>query len=136
MQQRTHAAVYANRRRIRGERSPQLRRKRFEFLEHPFAHVHETDGMRQIHPRGHRNIVKGLLMHAAGFSLGLLLRRLFSIGTALGLQGLTRAFPGLLQWLTAVWSLWPPQHRAVCSDAASPDYLVHSRRSGYARGSQ
>ena len=37
-------AVYANRRRIRGERGRRLLRCRGELLERPFAHVYETGG--------------------------------------------------------------------------------------------
>jgi len=37
-------AVYANRRRIRGNRGQALRRKRGEFLERAFAHLFETGG--------------------------------------------------------------------------------------------
>jgi transposase len=95
------AAVYANRRRIRGERSKELHRLRGELLERPFAHLYETGGMRRIHLRGHTNILKRLLIHTAGFNLGLLLRTLFGKGTPRGLQGLVRAFVGLLHWLTA-----------------------------------
>jgi transposase len=47
------AAVYRNRRRIRG---PGLRllRLRGERLERPFAHLYETGGMRRVHLRGTR----------------------------------------------------------------------------------
>ena len=48
--------VYANRRRIRGQRGKALLRLRGEFLERPFAHLYETGGMRRIHLRGHPNI--------------------------------------------------------------------------------
>jgi transposase len=79
--------VYANRRRIRSERGQRLQRIRGELLERPFAHLYETGGMRRIHLRGHRNILKRLLIHTAGFNLGLLLRTLFGVGTPRGLQG-------------------------------------------------
>src|ERR1019366_8868546 len=39
------AAVYANRRRIRGERGKRLLRQRGEKLERSFAHCYETGGM-------------------------------------------------------------------------------------------
>ena len=79
--------VYANRRRIRGERGQRLHRLRGELLERPFAHLYETGGMRRTHLRGHSNILKRLLIHTAGFNLGLLLRTLFGVGTPRGLQG-------------------------------------------------
>lgn len=100
-------AVYANRRRIRGERGRRLQRMRGELLERPFAHLYETGGMRRTHLRGHPNILKRLLIHAAGFNLGLLMRTLIGIGTPRGLQGAMGALVALLQRLTtsldAVW---------------------------------
>ena len=68
-------AVYRNRRRIRGARGQRLLRLRGERLERPFAHLYETGGMRRVHLRGHANIRKRLLIHTAGFNLGLLMRR-------------------------------------------------------------
>ena len=55
--------MYANRRRIRGERGQQLMRLRGELLERPNAHLYETGGMRRTHLRGHGNILKRLLVH-------------------------------------------------------------------------
>jgi transposase len=80
-------AVYANRRRIRGERGQQLMRLRGELLERPNAHLYETGGMRRIHLRGHGNILKRLLVHVAAANLGLWMRTLTGIGTPRGLQG-------------------------------------------------
>ena len=82
------AAVYGNRRRIRGERGKQLLRLRGEFLERTFAHVYDTGGMRRTHLRGHRNILKRLLIHVAAFNLSLILRREIGVGTPRGLQDL------------------------------------------------
>ena len=93
-------AVYANRRRIRGERGKRLHRMRGELLERPFAHLYETGGMRRTHLRGHTNILKRLLIHAAGFNLGLVMRTLLGIGTPRGLQGAVRALVGLFARLT------------------------------------
>src|SRR5690606_6238717 len=59
-------AVYANRRRMSGERGRGLARKRGEMVERPMAHAYETGGMRRTHVRGHRNNEKRLLaQHAA-----------------------------------------------------------------------
>ena len=52
------AAVYANRRRIRGARGKRLQRRRSEYAERSFAHTYETGGMRRTHLRGHINIYK------------------------------------------------------------------------------
>jgi transposase len=83
---RQQAAVYGNRRRIRGERGKQLLRRRGELLERSFAHVYDTGGMRRTHLRGHRNILKRLLLHVAAFNLSLILRREVGVGTPRGLQ--------------------------------------------------
>ena len=53
-----------------------------------FAHVYDTGGMRRTHLRGHRNILKRLLIHVAAFNLSLILRREIGVGTPRGLQDL------------------------------------------------
>jgi hypothetical protein len=80
------AAVYANRRRIRGERGKRLLRQRGEKIERSFAHLYETGGMRRVHLRRYPNILKRLLVHVAAFNLGLVMRKLFGKGTPRGLQ--------------------------------------------------
>jgi transposase len=75
------AAVYGNRRRIRGERGKRLLRQRGEKVERCFAHMYETGGMRRTHLRRHPNILKRLLIHAAAFNLGLLMRGIAGGGT-------------------------------------------------------
>ena len=80
-------AVYANRRRVRGVRGRRLMRRRGEYMERSFAHVYNTGGMRRTHLRGHRNILKRLLVHASAFNLGILMRKMFGRGTPRGLQG-------------------------------------------------
>lgn len=79
--------LYANRRRQRGTRAGSLHRKRTELAERSFAHVYDTGGMRRVHLRGHQNILKRLLVHAAGFNLSLLLRKKHGIGKPRQLQG-------------------------------------------------
>ena len=78
--------VYANRRRIRGVRGRRLMRQRGERIERSFAHLYDSGGMRRTYLRGHRNILKRLLIHAGAFNLGLLMRHLLGIGTPRGLQ--------------------------------------------------
>src|ERR1019366_7116690 len=56
-------AVYANRRRGRGE-----------LVERSFAHCYETGGMRRCHLRGRENILKRQLVHVVAFNLSLILR--------------------------------------------------------------
>jgi transposase len=81
------APVYRNRRRIRGPRGRRLMRRRGERIERSFAHLYDTGGMRRTHLRGHKNILKRLLIHAGGFNLGLLVRTILGVGTPRGLQG-------------------------------------------------
>jgi transposase len=95
-------AVYANRRRIRGERGKRLHRMRGELIERPFAHLYETGAMRRTHLRGHPNILKRLLIHTAAFNLGLLMRMVFGAGTPRGLQGTLQPLLGLLTDCTNV----------------------------------
>ena len=90
------AAVYANRRRIRGRRGRRLMRKRGEFIERSFAHVLETGGMRRTHLRGHCNILKRMLVHVSGFNLSLVMRKLIGVGKPRRLQGLFSAIFGLV----------------------------------------
>jgi transposase len=79
-------AVYANRRRVRGERGKRLLRRRGEMLERPFAHCLETGGMRRVHLRKRDNIHKRVLIHVGGYNLGVMMRKLVGIGTPRSLQ--------------------------------------------------
>ena len=85
-------AVYANRRRIRGDRGKRLQRLRAEHVERSFAHTYETGGMRRTHLRGHTNIYKRLCIHGGAFNLGLVMRKLTGKGTPKGLYGLASVF--------------------------------------------
>jgi hypothetical protein len=97
--------VHRNRRRIRGPRGQRLLRLRGERLERPFAHLYETGGMRRVYLRGHANIRKRLLIHSAGFNLGLLMRRLIGVGTPRGCGPAERGT--LLTLIRALWQLRP-----------------------------
>jgi IS5 family transposase len=83
-EQRT--AVYANRRRTRGDRGKRLQRLRSEFVERTFAHVCETGGARRSWLHGIEKVRKRHLIAAAAHNLGLLMRTLFKMGTPRGLQ--------------------------------------------------
>ena len=78
-------AVYANRRRIAGERGKRLMRLRAERVERSFAHCYETGGMRRAHLRGRENVLKRLLIHVGAFNLSLAMRRKLGAGTPRGL---------------------------------------------------
>jgi transposase len=74
-------AVYANRRRVRGEYGKSLLRRRGELVERSFAHCYETGGMRRCHLRGRENILKRQLVHVGAFNLSLILRKMLGAGT-------------------------------------------------------
>ena len=74
------ACVYANRRRVSGARSKRLQKLRGELCERSFAHCYETGAMRRVHLRGSDNVLKRVLVHAAAFNIGLLLRKLSGWG--------------------------------------------------------
>lgn len=104
-------AVYANRRRKNGCRGRRLMRRRGEIIERTFAHAFETGGMRRTHLRHHDNIAKRLLVHIAGFNLGLLMRKLFGVGKPRCLQGqmaaLWATFVTLIDVVAAIMRLPP-----------------------------
>ena len=79
-------AVYANRRRIKGQRGRRLGRWRSERAERSFAHVCETGGGRRAWLRGIVNVSKSYLGRVAAHNLGLLMLALFGIGTPRSLQ--------------------------------------------------
>jgi transposase len=87
---REQRAVYANRRRIGGERGLRLLRQRGEKLERWNQHLYDRGGMRRVHLRGRENILKRLMVHSGAANLGLLMRKLFGTGTPRALQGLRR----------------------------------------------
>ena len=80
------SAVYANRRRTKGDRGKRLQRLRSEFVERTFAHVCETGGARRTWLHGIEKVRKRYLIAAAAHNLGLLMRVLFKMGTPRGLQ--------------------------------------------------
>src|SRR5208283_2425884 len=80
-------AVYANRRRVKGARSKRLQRWRSERVERSFAHVCETGGGRRSWIRGLMEVTKRYLIQVAAHNLGILMRKLFGIGTPRSLQG-------------------------------------------------
>ena len=101
------AAVYANRRRVRGERGRRLLKSRGEKLERTFAHCYETGGMRRLFLRGRENAAKRVLVHAAAFNVGLMMRLKYGLRKPRGLSKAAAAACGLVfalvQWL---WSNW------------------------------
>jgi transposase len=85
-------ATYANRRRMRGVYGKRLQRQRSEKVERSFAHVCETGGARRCWLHGKEKVTKRYLLQVAARNLGLMLRKLFGVGTAKSLQGLRGLF--------------------------------------------
>ena len=92
-------AVYQNRRRIQSDRGMRLLRMRGERVERSFAHLYETGAMRRIHLRRHPNIIKRLLIHAAAFNVGLVMRQNTGCGTPRALQEQMKTLIALLRLL-------------------------------------
>ncbi len=98
-----------NQRRIKRKKGKALQRKRSELVERPFAHLLDSGGMRRVHVRGHDNILKRLIIHATGFNLGLVMRKIYGVGKPRALQGLRAALFSfvvaaltLIRWLGRV----------------------------------
>ena len=107
-------AVYANRRRLRGEREQRRRRQQGERLERPCAHRYGSGGMRRLPVRGHENVLKRLLIQVSAFNRGILMRQSLGGGTPRGLQGricalillilsLFKRLKGLFGLIPAAW---------------------------------
>jgi transposase len=79
-------AVTGNHRRVVGKRSKKLQRRRSELTERTFAHVCETGGARRCWLHGKLAVSKRYLLQVAARNLGLMMRKLFGIGTPRGLQ--------------------------------------------------
>jgi transposase len=103
------AAVYANRRRIRGERGKQLQRGRGEKIERNFAHQFDTGGMDRLWVRGLENVHKKLLIQAAACNLALLMRSIYGAGKPKAAHdGLRQAVFAILHFIKAVEAFCQP----------------------------
>jgi transposase len=92
-------AVLNNRRRTRGARSKRLQRLRSELVERSFAHICETGGARRSWLCGIEKVQKRYLIAAVARNLGLVMRKLFGMGTARGQQ----AAGGLVSSVLFAW---------------------------------
>ena len=106
------AAVTGNGRRVRGVRGKRLQRLRSELTERSFAHVCETGGARRCCLQGMAKVTKRYLLQVAARNLGLIMRKLFGMGTPRGLQteGDPSSFVHLVHILSA--TLWAMLWRA------------------------
>jgi len=112
-------AVYANRRRVRGERGKQLQRGRGEKIERNFAHQFDTGGMDRLWVRGMENVHKKLLIQAAACNLALLMRSIYGTGKPKAAHdGLRQAVFAILAFIRAVETSW--QSPCLYSGALTP----------------
>lgn len=79
-------AVRNNRRRTRAARSKRLQRLRSERVERSFAHICDSGGARRTWLRGLAKVQKRYLIAAVARNLGLIMRKVFQVGTPKGLQ--------------------------------------------------
>jgi len=118
------SAVYANRRRRKGERSKSLHHKRGELVERSFEHVLDDGGMRRVHLRGRENVSKRYLIHTAAFNLGLIMRKLTGFGTPKGWADARRTvlslLRGVVRLLSGLWDRIRADVRARLRSAAAP----------------
>src|SRR5438876_10813544 len=119
-------AVYANRRRVRGEYGKSLLRRRGELVERSFAHCYETGGMRRTHLRGHENILKRQLVHVGAFNLSLILRQLLGAGTPRELRNRL----GRLVLLVYLLFMCRINQNRLCRSRISASVAKHFVRSG------
>lgn len=104
-----------NRRRVRSQKGKQLMKKRGELAERSFAHVCETGGGRRTGLRGLAQVQLRHLLLSMAFNLGVMMRKLFKMGTPRSLQGLQGR---LVLLFTAWWQL---------RDWAGDYYHTHQR---------
>jgi transposase len=102
-------AVYANRRRIQGERGKRLQRQRGERIERNFAHQFDTGGMDRLYVRSTENVHKKLLIQAAACNLALLMRSSYGAGKPRAAHDLAvQAIFAILAIIKAVEDLFTP----------------------------
>ncbi len=115
-------AVYANRRRIRGEHGKRLQRRRGEKIERNFAHQFDTGGMDRRWVRGLENVHRKLLIQAAACNLALLMRSLYGAGKPKAAHDqVRRAVFAILAFIRALEAFWHPP-------SVHPGYLMRKPR--------
>jgi len=121
------AAVYANRRRIRGERGKRLQAARGERLERNFAHQFDTGGLTRLYVRGLSSVHKKLLIQAAACNLALLMRVLHGAGKPRAAHDrslrLILSILRLLTWFAAAWKSGSAMNRNGRSRSPRPNTL-------------
>jgi len=114
------AAVYANRRRIRGARGKKLQAQRGERIERNFAHQFDTGGLDRLYVRGIVNVHKKLLIQAAACNLALLLRSWYGAGKPRAAHDrLVEAVLAILALMGVVESLYCRSGRELAKSVSS-----------------
>ena len=106
------ALVYANRRRVRGQRGQQLGRWRSERVERSFAHTCETGGARRTWLRGVVDVSKSYLCRAAAHNLAIIMFALFGVGTARSLQAGIAGIAAIFACILVLWCLQLRRNRS------------------------
>lgn len=122
------AAVTGNGRRVRGAHGKRLQRLRSELTERSFAHVCETGGARRCWLQGMAKVTKRYLLQVAARNLGLIMRKLFGMGTPRGLQpeGDASSLAYLIHVLLA--TLWIVLRRAARVLRSPASIALENRR--------
>ena len=117
-------AVVNNRRRTRRAKSKRLQRLRSERVERSFAHLCDSGGARRSWLHGIEKVQKRYLIAAMARNLGLLMRKLFAVGTPKSLQ----AAGWLVSFVCLAWLRIRFAFRCLCGRAKSPsaDLLTHT----------
>jgi hypothetical protein len=108
-----------NRRRVQGARGQRLQRLRSAKVERSFAHVCETGGGRRTWLRGLVNVSKRYLMQVAAHNLGIVMRKLFKVGTPRSLQGAAAAWAAIVA-LSQTWWRAFQSHRSASFTTITP----------------
>ena len=123
------SACFENRRRVARKKSKGLQRRRSEFVERTFAHVCTTGGARRTWIRGLVEVGKRYLMQVAAHNLGLILRKLFGVGTPRGWGSRADLLGDIWRLLLRLWLAMAGSSRRIaqlarnCRGAARIDHL-------------
>jgi len=123
-------AVYANRRRLKGQHGKQLLKRRGELIERSFAHCYETGGMRRTHLRGRENILKRQLIHVCAFNLSLIFRQTLGAGTPRELRNRRVGLVSAFIWLQIALLTFD---QAAASPQRAPGYSSSPSEAGCQR---
>lgn len=134
------AAVYGNRRRVKGSHGKELQRRRGEMVERSFAHACESGGMRRSTLRGLASVHRRAVVQAVSMNLGTILRAVLGVGTPKRLAELSGALLaagiGSLRASSAVWNALTAriaQLARFTADLVSDDFASSRSRAVRAR---